>query len=134
MLSEEIEAIVPAWRTMKDRQWAAFQNAMPGLQLLVSGPKGSQYTLVCSSHDGSFYEAVVFGQLPQIVLESHGSRLNPRIRDTADDKKPFDKKPIDLYDDQIEQVIGAWKDGRSALTLPFIEAVGGPDGKLRFRN
>lgn len=133
MLAAEIESIVPAWKEMKDRQWAAFKNAMPGLQLMVSGPKATQYTLVCSAHDETFYEAIVFGQLPQVVLESHGSRLNPRIRDMAEDKKPYDKKSIDLYDDQIEQVINAWKNGRSALTLPFVEAVRGADGKLTLR-
>lgn len=133
MFTPETDAAIPAWKEAKDAQWATVQAAMPGLQLMVSGQKGTQYTIVCSPHDGSFYEAVVIGQLPQIVLEQYGSRLNPRMRDMADAKKPYDKKPIDLTDNQVAQIIATWKEGRSALTLPFVEAVSGADGKLRYR-
>lgn len=133
MFSPAVEAVIPDWKAKKQAQWDAFKDAMPGLQLAVSGQKGTQYTIVCSPHDGSFYEAVVIGQLPQIVLEQYGSRLNPRMRDMADAKKPYDKKSINLTDNQVAQIIATWKEGRSALTLPFVEAVSGADGKLRYR-
>lgn len=133
MLSPETAATVPVWKAMKDAQWAAIRDAMPGLQLMVSGERGTQYTLVCSPHDESFYEAVIFGQLPQVLLESYGSKHNPRTRDMADEKKPYLYRRIDLGPDHLAQIIACWRDGKSALTLPFVEAVSGADGKFRAR-
>ena len=129
MFSPDVEAIIPAWKEKKDAQWAAIKDAMPGLQLMTAGDRGTHYTLVCSALDDSFYEAVVFGQLPQVVLEEYGSRLNRRYRDVPEDKKPLDKRAIDLSDDQIAQIIAAWRAGASAMSLPFVMAVGTVDGK-----
>lgn len=123
MFSPEIESIIPEWKAKKDAQWAHFQDTLHGLQLATSGDRGTHYVMVCSPHDGSFYEGVVFGQLPQVVLEEYGSRLNRRYRDMADDKKPPDKRSIDLSDDQIAQVIECWRNRQSATSLPFIECI-----------
>lgn len=103
---------------------------MPGLQLMTAGDRGTHYTLVCSALDDSFYESVVFGQFPQVVLEEYGSRLNRRYRDVPEDKKPLDKRAIDLSDDQHAQIIAAWRASTSAISLPFVTAVGTVDGKI----
>lgn len=129
MFSPDVEAIIPDWKAKKDAQWAAIKDTMPGLQLMTAGDRGTHYTLVCSAHDGRFYESTVIGQLPHVVLEEYGSRLNRRYRDMADDKKPLDKRSIDLTDEQIAQVIETWRRGATALSLPFIDAVGNAQGK-----
>lgn len=129
MFKPEVEAIIPDWKAKKDAQWSSVRDAMTGLQLMTAGDRGTHYTLVCSALDDSFYEAVVFGQLPQVVLEEYGSRLNRRYRDIPEDKKPLDKRAIDLSDDQLAQIIATWRAGNSAISLPFVMAVGTIDGK-----
>lgn len=133
MFSPEVESIIPDWKAKKDVQWEAVKDSLHGLQLAVSGDRGTQYMLICSPHDGSFYEGIVFGQLPQVVLEEYGSRLNRRFRDQPDDKKPYDKRTIDLSDEQIAQVVEAWRNGQSALTLPFITSIVNASGKTVLR-
>lgn len=131
MFSPEIEAIIPDWKTKKQAQWDAVKDTLSGLQLAVSGLDGTQYMLTCSAHDGSFYESVIFGQLPQIVLEEYGSKFNRRYRDTAEDQKPIDARAIDLSDEQIAAVLAHWAVGKTAAGLPFIAYVVGADGKRR---
>lgn len=131
MFAPEVEAIIPDWKAKKHAQWEAVMDAMPGLQLATSGLAGTQYMLTCSAHDGSFYESIVFGQLPTIVLEEYGSKFNRRYRDTAEDQKPIDARAIDLSDEQIAAVLAHWAAGKTAAGLPFVAYVVGADGKRR---
>lgn len=131
MFSPDVEAIIPAWIAKKQAQWDAVKDTLPGLQLAVSGLKGTQFMLTCSAHDGSFYDSVVFGQLPSIVIEEHGSKFNRRYREVPEDRKPIDAKAIDLSDQQIADVIARWSAKASASGLPFVPYVVGADGKRR---
>jgi hypothetical protein len=131
MFAPEVEAIIPDWTAKKQAQWDAVKDALPGLQLVVSGLAGTQYMLTCSALDGSFYESIVFGQLPQIVLEEYGSKFNRRYRDMPEDKKSIDARAIDLSDEQIATVLAHWAERKSAVGLPFIAYVVGADGKRR---
>ncbi len=131
MFKPEVEAIIPDWKAKKQAQWETVKDALPGLQLAVSGPRGTQYMLTCSAHDGSFYESIVFGQLPQIVLEEYGSKFNRRYREVPDDRAPIDARAIDLSDQQIADVIARWAAVASAADLPFVPYVVGADGKRR---
>ena len=102
---------------------------MHGLQLAQSGEAGTQLMITCSTHDGAFYESIIFGQLPQIVLEPYGSSKAPKYRPVAEDKKPLDKRGIDLSDGQIDLILALWEKKGSAFALEFVTAVWGPDGK-----
>lgn len=133
MFSPEVAARLPAHRAKKHLQWEAVKEALPGLQLAVSGEQGHQFMLTYSPHDGSFYESVVIGQLPQIVLKATGASTNIRYIDTPEAEKPLHAQGIDLSDDQIEFVLKRWGEGRSAFDLSFIESVWGADGKERIK-
>lgn len=129
MFSDDVLAIIPEWKAKKQAQWEVVKDALPGLQIAVSGNRGTQFMLTVSTHDGSFYESVVFGQLPQIVLEEYGSKFNRRLRDMAEDKKPIDAKAIDLSDHELALVIDRWRKRMSARDLPFVRYVVGPNGQ-----
>jgi len=118
--SPETRAEYPEFIKRKAAQWARITEAIPGLQ---AARTGDQFMLTYSPHDESTYESVIFGQLPQVVQEAYGSRLNPMYRDVANDKKSFEDKRIDLSDAELDQVVAQWKAGKSALELPFVEAV-----------
>ena len=120
MFSPEILTLIPQWKIKKQSQWERIKGALHGLQLVTSGEQGTQFALVCSPHDESFYESVVFGQLPQIVLVAYGSRLNPRYRNAKEEEKPLEKRAIDLSDDQIDAILAKWANAESALSLPFV--------------
>jgi hypothetical protein len=142
-LAPETQAAIPAWNLRKQAQWERIASAMPGLQLVTSGEKGSSYMLVCSQtrgpdfdHDGApgFYEGVVFGRLPQVIVEHKKGRAGQRISvPVPEHKKPIEKRAIDLRDGAIDEIVEGWKAGRSALELPFVLAVWGRDGKMRAR-
>ena len=131
MFTPEIESIIPDWKAKKQAQWESLKDSLPGLQLAASGPGGTQYMLTCSAHDGSFYESVVFGQLPQVLLEEYGSKFNRRYRAVPEDKAPIDARSIDLSDQQIADVVACWAAGKSAIDLPFVAYVVGADGQCR---
>lgn len=131
--SSETAARIPDWVSQKLEQWERVKDALPGLQLARSAESGTEFMLTFSPHDGSFYESVIIGQLPQVALEPYGSKHNPRFRDMPNEKKPFEKRQIDLDDDEIDRVIRAWKAGKSALTLKFVPVVYGADGKIKLR-
>lgn len=143
MLSPETQALIPAWNARKQAQWERIASAMPGLQLVTSGEKGSTYMLVCSQtrgpdldHDGApgFYEGVVIGRLPQLVYEFKRGRAGQQIKvEVPEHEKPIQKRAVDLSDDELDQVIAGWKAGKSALELPFVLAVWGRDGKMVVR-
>lgn len=133
MFSPEILTLIPQWKVKKQAQWDRIKDSLHGLQLATSGEQGTQFTLVCSPHDESFYEGVVFGQLPQIALKPYGSRLNPRFKDMKDEEKPLEKRAIDLTNEQIDAILAKWASKESAISLPFVLAVIGPDGKMRVR-
>jgi hypothetical protein len=131
--SPETKALVPAWKARKKAQWERVAGSIHGLQLATSGEAGTHYMLTCSFHDDSFYESIVFGQLPEVVLEAYGSPLNPMYRDMDELKKPLDKRLIDLADDQIDQVLARWKEGQSAHDLPFLLFTHTTGAKLRLK-
>jgi hypothetical protein len=140
MLSPEAQARIPGWKARKNGQWERIAFAMPGLQLVTSGEKGNRYMLVCSQtrgpdldHDGcpGFYEGVLIGALPQLVHEFKRGRAGQQIKvEVPEEKKPIEKRAVDLSDDQIDEIVEGWKAGRSALELSFVLAVWGRDGKM----
>lgn len=125
----ETRAYLPQWKAYKDAQWARIQSeAVPGLQLVTSGERGHQYEIGCSleaNEEGpAFYEAVVIGQLPQVLMERAGPRT--RIggktvrRPASEERKPVRLRAIDLSDAEILRVLACWRERKSALDLPFI--------------
>ena len=129
MFSPETQAKIPEHRTRKLAQWERVKDKVSGLQLAQAGEAGTEFTLTCSAHDGSFYESVVFGALPQIVLRATGPRKFPTYKDVAEAEKPLAKRAVDLSDDQIGQVLALWEKKQSAFSLDFVSSVWGPDGK-----
>jgi len=130
MLSPETQAAIPAFLAKKRAQWERVKDAIHGLQFAQSGEGGGpQFVLACSTHDGAFYESLVIGQLPQVVLEPYGSPRNPRYRPAPESRKPLDKRAVDLSDDQIDQILALWDKAQSAFSLDFVASVWGPDGK-----
>jgi len=142
-LSPEHQALTPEWKSRKDAQWERIAGAMPGLQLVATRKKGSSYMLVCSRTQGpdldgdgapGFYEGIVIGRRPQLVYEQKKGRAGQNISiPMPEHRKPIEKRGVDLSDEEIDQVLAAWKVGRSALGLPFVSAVWGRDGQMRTR-
>jgi hypothetical protein len=142
-LSPEHAALLPLWNRRKQAQWERIAGAMPGLQLVTSKPRGSSFMLVCSEiapeggdtdQDGKpgFYEGIVIGRLPQVVYAHTKGRVGQIISTPLPEHlKPLKKRGVDLKDEEIDQVLACWKEGRSALDLPFVSAVWGRDGKIR---
>ena len=143
MFDDETRAFLPQWKKMKDAQWERFQGTIPGLQLVKSGEGQHQYMLVRSidpkpeDDEPGFYEGVIVGQLPQILMKVQGprSRIGGKSvrRPAAEHEKPFTLRAIDLSDYEIDLILQQWEKGRSALDLPFVAAVYGRDGKARTR-
>ena len=121
MLIEKDEDAVAAFKARKIAQWQRVAGSMPGLQLVVSGERGTQFMIVRSTDD--FYEGVVVGQLPHVVMETYGPPSSPRRRAMPNEKKPLDRRDVDLTDEQIDKVIARWRDGQSAVGLPFVQAI-----------
>lgn len=121
MLIEKDADNISAFKARKTAQWERVAGSMPGLQFVSSGERGTQFMIVRSTDD--FYEGVVIGQLPHVVMETYGPPANPRRRAMPNDKKPLDKRDIDLTDDQIDKVLACWRNEQSALGLPFVQAV-----------
>lgn len=118
MLLPISDADLAAYKARKVAQWERVASAIPGLQMIQSGDRGTSFTIGWSSGDD--FEGVIFGQLPHVHLVLTGSPRNPVRRDAANDAKPIEKRAIDLTDEQIDAVIDAWRRGWSALTLPFV--------------
>ena len=129
MFSDDTKAKIPAHRTKKLAQWERVKDTVPGLQMAQAGEAGTEFTLTCSAHDGSFYESIVFGALPQIVLRATGPRKFPVYKDVPEAEKPLDKRGVDLSDDQIDAILALWEKKQSAFSLDFVASVWGPDGK-----
>jgi hypothetical protein len=136
-LSPDHARQLPLWKARKDAQWDRIAGTMPGLQLVTTREGGNQYMLVCHRPADEergvpeFYEGVVIGQLPLVVIERTrlpGGRTGRKAM--AEHKKPIHKRGIDLSDEEIDQVLACWRVGRSALSLPFIAQVQGRDGKM----
>lgn len=132
MLDSETAGLIPAWNDKKLAQWERIREALPGLQLARAQEGRAQFMLTCSAHDGSFYESIVFGQLPQVVKVP--VKLKPNaFRLAKDIEKPRNKRSIDLSDAQLDAVISSWIAGQSALELEFVGSVWGSDGKERVK-
>jgi hypothetical protein len=146
-LSHEARKLLPLWTRAKQAQWERIASssegggpAMPGLQLVRSGEKRSTFMLVCSAIPGpdadgdgepGFYEGIVYGRLPQVVNEVKRGHAGQRISvPVPEHRKPLTKRGVDLKDQEIDAVLACWKAGRSALDLPFVEAVWGRDGQM----
>lgn len=126
MLIEKDPDKIEAFKADKRAQWERIAGTMPGLQFVVSGERGTQFMIVCSTPE--FYEGVVIGQLPQVMMETIGTPASFRRRAMPNDKKPLDKRSVDLTDEQIDKVLARWKAKTSALDLPFVQAVYGISG------
>jgi len=133
MFSPETIALIPDFKARKLAQWERVKDKVHGLQLAQSGEAGTEFMLTCSTHDGTFYESIVFGALPQIVLEPYGSPRNPRYRDVPEAKKPLDKRGVDLSDAQLDTILALWEKGQSAFALDFVASVWGPGGKRHIK-
>lgn len=137
MLSDEVAAEIEDWSARKFAQWERVAKTVDPaaagahLQLARHGQEKSTFMLVFSSDD--FYEAVVFGQLPQV----HKVPKNPKRpvtrqsdwREAAEHEKPRAKRRIDLSDGEIDQVLAKWRGGVTALGLPFVTSVWRRDGE-----
>lgn len=134
MFSVETTALIPAFKARKLAQWERVKDTLAGLQLAQAGEGGCEFMLTCSPHDGQFYESVVFGALPQIVLEPYGSPARPKYRDAPEAKKPIDKRGVDLSDDQIDTILALWGKGQSSFALDFVASVWGPGGKRHVKS
>lgn len=110
--------VVQAFVSAKLAQGHSAMAELEGVSVISSGERGSSISI---SHDGG--EMVIIGQLPHAHLRSTGSPRNPVRRDSPNDQKPIEKREIDLTDEQVTGVLNAWRDGRSALELEFIDAV-----------
>lgn len=130
MFAPETRAEIAAWNERKLAQWQRISTT-PGLQLARSGEARSQLMLTCSTPE--FYESVIFGQLPQV----HNVPKNPKRpaikqsdwRPATEAEKPRHKTRIDLSDGEIDQVLGVWTKGQTALMLPFVSSVWRADGE-----
>lgn len=134
MFAPDTQAKIPEHVVRKLAQWEKIKDKIPCLQMARSGEAGTEFTLICSAHDGSFYESIMFGALPQIVLEAVGPTRAPRYRPVPENKKPIDKRAVDLSDDEIDQVLALWEKKQSAFSLDFVGSVWGPDGKRHVKN
>ncbi len=131
MLADDTKAEISAWNTRKLAQWEWIVPGLEGLQLARCGEAKSSFMLTYSTPD--FYESVLIGQLPQV----HNLPKNPKRpaikasdwRPATEPEKPRAKRRIDLSDREIDSVLGVWRKGVSALTLPFVESVWRQDGK-----
>lgn len=121
MLIEKDADNIAAFKARKTAQWERVAGTMPGLQFVSSGERGTQFMIVRSTDD--FYEGVVIGQLPHVVMETYGPPSSPRRRAMPNDKKPLDRRDVDLTDEQIDKVLARWRDGQSAVGLPFVQAI-----------
>ena len=121
-LTPQAELDLPAFIARKRAQWESFSSAMPGLQM-VEDANGLRFTVLY----GPLEEGVIFGQ-PEAEMKDVNARA------VVNDRKPlFDKygrgcRGIDLTDDQLSAVLRKWRDGSSALDLPFVPAVHTPKG------
>jgi hypothetical protein len=129
MLIEEDAATIAAFKAAKREQGTRALHELGGGSLICAGQSGTQIMLRFE-RDG-FAEGVVIGQMAQVHLVASGSRVNPILRDAPNDKKPIEKRAVDLTDAQVDAVIGRWLDGRSAADLPFITHVYDASGKLQ---
>lgn len=129
MLETNDPETIQSFVDRKLAQWAAVSASMPGLQLIRSGERGTQVMLVLSQDDR--YEGVVIGQLPHVVVERTTAGKNVGRRFAPNEKKPFDKRLIDLTDSDIAAVLGAWRAGRSALTVSCVTHVYDGKGQMR---
>ena len=124
----ETRAFIPQWRAYKDAQWERFQGTIPGLQLIKSGEGQHQYELVCSrdatEEAQAFYEGVVIGQLPQVLMERAGPRTRiggkTARRPAPEHKKPVRLRAIDLSDEEIGAILACWELGKTALDMPCV--------------
>ena len=131
MFSPEVQASIPTFKAKKQAQWERVKDQIHGLQHAVTGE--TEFSLTCSTHDGAFYESIIYGQLPQVHLEAYGNPNRPKYRDVPEAKKPFEKRAIDLSDAQIDLVLALWDKQQSAFALDFIAAVWGPGGKRHLK-
>jgi hypothetical protein len=150
-LTPEAIKRLAVWNRTKEAQYKRISQAMPGLQLVRTGMfvrtgmmRGKHYStfmLVCSQtlgpdldHDGApgFYEGVIIGRSEHAVPDhKRGLARQPITVPLPEAKKPLNKRAVDLSDAQIDQIIAGWREGRSALDLPFVLAVYGQDGQPR---
>jgi len=140
MFNTETIGQISAFKAKKQAQWERVAPVvvtdegkpklvgMP-LQLVTFGDRGSKFMLTYSAPH--FYESIIFGQLPEVVLEAGPRGMLVAIPES---QKPLESRGIDLSDGELDAVLAAWVQRRSALTLPFITTVWGSDGKERVKH
>lgn len=106
----------------KADQFDRMGKAVAGLSMAQSGEFGTQFVMGKMIADG-VHEAVIIGQLPHRVIERFGSTRNPVIREAPNERKPIERRRIDLSDGEIAAVLGAWARGETALGLPGVPAL-----------
>lgn len=100
-----------AFKERKQAQWARVMGVIPGLQMIQSGEKGTQFVI----SNGT--EMVIYGQLPHVVLEQTGSRKNPVMKAVPNERKPLERRSIDFDDAAIDQIISVWAAGDTAASI-----------------
>ncbi len=131
MLTDEAITDLAAFKARKKAQGESAMAALPGVSMVMSGERGSQFVISIASDD--IAEAVCIGQLPHIHFELVGSAKNPVRRAAPNERKPAEKRAIDLTDDQINAVLDRWRAGQSAASLEFLPFVFDGTGRIKIR-
>lgn len=131
MLAPAEKAKIPQFRNSMKKKWDRIASQLGGLTLVKTGEGQSSWMMVHST--STFYEGVIIGQLGQVMIRPVGINRRAQRVEVPNDKKPLHKRDVEYTDDQIDQIIGMWSLGRSALELPFVAGVWGRDGLLKTR-
>lgn len=112
MLEIDSPAEIEAFKARKLAQWQRVAGA--GLQMVQSGERGTQFVIV--GPDG---ERVIYGQLAHAVAKWVGTGPHRKLEPVSNDRKPLERRSIDLDDTALDAVIAAWTAGRTAASLGF---------------
>lgn len=127
MLTDASLGKVEEFVARKVEQWERVSKKWPSLGMVRSGERGTQFMLIWSTNE--IYEGVIFGQLAHKAPRAQGRRR--AAADMPNEKKPVERRGIDLTDAQIDQVVKCWQNNKSALSLDFVPGVWGQDGRMR---
>lgn len=133
MFAPDIRAAIPHYTNKWLAQYERIKEELPGLQLVRSGEAKTQFMLIYSPHDESFYEGVVFGQLPQVHRVPKSKHKPPQgeqdWRLARPEELPPWKRMIDFKNEELDTILALWVNNKTALVLPFVTSVIRRDGK-----
>ena len=116
---EDIDATaLEAFTARKLAQWQRVAGALPGIQMVRSGERGTQFVIA-----GPNGERVIYGQLPHKVFKAVGTGPHRQLVPVPNDRKPVERRAIDLDDDAIDTLIGLWAAGKTAVSAGFFAVI-----------